>query len=58
MEDFNFPEISWKGRMAEHKQSRLLEGVRNDFLIQVLHGPPRGDAQVDVLFTTKDKLEI
>lgn len=44
--------------MAEHKRSRLLEGVRNDFLIQVLRGPPRDDAQVDVLFPTKDKLII
>jgi len=54
----NFPEISWKGRMAEHRQSRLLEGVRKNFLIQVLHGPPRGDAQVDVPFTSKEELEI
>lgn len=52
---------SWdllEGQKAEHKQSRLVEGIRNNFLVQVLHGPPRGDAHVDVLFTTKDKLEI
>lgn len=27
-------------------------------MIQVLHGPPRDDAPRDVLFTTKDELEI
>lgn len=48
-EDFNLPEICWKSRIAEHEQSRLLEGVRNN-LVVALHGPPRGDAQLNVQY--------
>lgn len=46
-EDFILPEICWKSRTTEHEQSRLLEGVRNN-LVLALHGPPRGDAQLNV----------
>ena len=51
------PDICWKDNTAGHKQSRrFLGGVRGKFLTQVLKGPARGDAYLDLLLTRKEKL--
>lgn len=35
---------------------RLLEDVRNNFFIQVLHGTTRGDTRLELPFANKEEL--
>ena len=58
-EDFNFPDICWKYNTAQKKQSgRFLEGMEDNFLLQLVREPTRGGALLDPLFTEKDWWEL
>ncbi|KAK4811192.1 hypothetical protein QYF61_019823 [Mycteria americana] len=55
--DFNHPDICWKSGTASCKQSRrLLECTEDNFLIQVIESPTRGDALLDLLLTNTEEL--
>jgi len=55
--DFNHPDISWKSSTASCRQSRrLLECIKDNFLIQVTESPTRADAILDLLVTSASKL--
>ncbi|GAB0186589.1 hypothetical protein GRJ2_001124200 [Grus japonensis] len=57
MEDFNHPNICWKGNTAGHKQSRrFLEGIDDNFLFQVIEEPTRRGATLDLVLTNKEGL--
>ncbi|XP_035169883.1 uncharacterized protein LOC118159406, partial [Oxyura jamaicensis] len=48
MEDFNHPDICWGSGTAGSRQSRrFLEFVEDNFLVQVIDGPTRGEALLD-----------
>ena len=55
--DFNFLDVCWKYNTAESKQSRrFLECVEDNFLTQLVGGPTRGGALLDLLFTNREGL--
>ncbi|XP_068521397.1 uncharacterized protein [Anas acuta] len=55
--DFNFPDISWKHKTAQTKQSRrFLESMKDSFLTQLVTEPTRGGAPLDPLFTNREGL--
>ncbi|PKU39622.1 adaptin ear-binding coat-associated protein 1 [Limosa lapponica baueri] len=55
--DFNFPDISWEYNMAEREQPRrFLEYVDDNFLMQVVSGPTRESALLDLLLVNRDEL--
>ncbi|GAB0184134.1 hypothetical protein GRJ2_000878700 [Grus japonensis] len=57
MGDFNHPNICWRGNTAEHKQSRrFLEGVDDNFLLQVTEEPMRRGAMLDLVLTNEEGL--
>ena len=55
--DFNHPDISWKDHMANCKRSRrLAESIDDNFLVQILHRPTRGEALLDLLLTNTEEI--
>ena len=53
MGDFNHPDVCWNSGMAGGRQSRrFLESVDN-FLVQVIDGPTRGEALLDLVLTVR-----
>ncbi|GAB0182547.1 hypothetical protein GRJ2_000720000 [Grus japonensis] len=57
MGDFNHPDICWRDKTAEHKQSRkFLECVDDNFLLQVIEEPTRRGAMLDLILTNKEGL--
>ena len=56
MGDFNHPDIFWDSGMAGGRQSRrFLESVKDNFLIQVIDGPTRGEALPDLVLTSAEE---
>ncbi|GAB0206304.1 hypothetical protein GRJ2_003096000 [Grus japonensis] len=57
MGDFNHPDICWRDKAAEHKQSRkFLECVDDNCLLQVIEEPTRRGAMLDLVLTNKEGL--
>ncbi|GAB0202677.1 hypothetical protein GRJ2_002733300 [Grus japonensis] len=57
MGDFNHPDICWRDKAAECKQSRrFLECVDDNFLLQVIEEPTRRGAMLDLILTNKEGL--
>ncbi|GAB0202575.1 mitochondrial enolase superfamily member 1 [Grus japonensis] len=57
MGDFNHPDICWRDKAAECKQSRrFLECVDDNFLLQVTEEPTRRGAMLDLVLTNKEGL--
>ena len=57
MGDFNFPDICWKYNTEQKKQARrFLEYVEDNFLMQLVREPTRGDASLDMLFRNREML--
>ena len=55
MGDFNHPDVCWNSGMAGGRQSRrFLESVDN-FLVQVIDGPTRGEALLDLVLTNAEE---
>ena len=55
--DLNHLDICWKNSTASCRQSRrLLECTEDNFLSQVIDGPTRGDAILDLLLTNANEL--
>ena len=56
MGDFNHPDICWDSGMAGGRQSRrFLESVEDNFLVQVIDGPTRGEALLDLVLTNEEE---
>src|SRR5699024_11146480 len=56
MRDFNHPDIFWDSGMAGGRQSRrFLESVKDNFLIQVIDGPTRGEALLELVHTNAEE---
>lgn len=57
MEEFlTILDSCWKISVVGHEQSRrFLEGVRNNFLKQVLAGPTKGDLHLHLFFTDMEE---
>ncbi|GAB0207927.1 hypothetical protein GRJ2_003258400 [Grus japonensis] len=56
--DFNHPDICWKSDTVNCKQSRnLLECVEDNFLVQVMETPTRGEALLCFSLMWKNLLE-
>ena len=54
MGDFNFPGVYWEYNTVQKKQSRrFLECMEDNFLLQLVRQPTRGDVPLDLLFTGK-----
>lgn len=54
---FNHPDICWKSSTVSCRQSiRLLECTGDKYLSQVIDSPTRGDATLDLLFTSVNEL--
>ncbi|KAK4816041.1 hypothetical protein QYF61_011049 [Mycteria americana] len=54
--DFNHPDICWKRSTVNCKQSRkLLVCVEDNFLVQVMESPTRGEALLDLLLTNVEE---
>lgn len=50
--DLNCPDICWESSTVSCRQSRrLLESMEGNFLTQVMNGPDREDALLDLLVT-------
>jgi len=57
MGDFSLPDICWKYNTEKRKQSRrFLECVENNFLMQLVSEPTKGDASLDLLFANREGL--
>ncbi|GAB0186145.1 mitochondrial enolase superfamily member 1 [Grus japonensis] len=57
MGDFNHPNVSWRDNTAGHNQSRrFLEGLDDNFLLQVIEEPTRRGAMLDLVLTNKEGL--
>ena len=55
--DFNHPDIYWKDHTVSCKRSRrLLESIDDNFLVQVLDRPTRGEALLDLLLTNAEEI--
>lgn len=53
----NYPDVCWESNTAGREQSRrLLEGVNDKFLVQVLDKPTRGEALLDLALISADEL--
>ena len=47
--DFSHPDICWKSNTANCKQARqLLECAEDNFLVQVMESPTKGEALLDL----------
>ena len=56
MGDFNHPDICWDSGMVGGRQSRrFLESVEDNFLVQVIDGPTRGEALLDLVITNEEE---
>ena len=56
MGDFNHPDVCWNSGMAGGRQSRrFLESVEDNFLVQVIDGPTRGEALLDLVLTNAEE---
>ena len=54
MGDFNYPDNCWDSGMVGGRQSRiLLESDEDNFLVQVIDGPTRGEALLDLVLTVR-----
>lgn len=53
--DLNLPDIDWK-RHCSKKSRRLLEGIRDSFLMLELEELKRGNAELGLLFTSEAQL--
>ncbi|GAB0178102.1 hypothetical protein GRJ2_000275500 [Grus japonensis] len=54
MGDFNHPDICWRDKAAERKQSReFLECVDDNLLLQVIEEPMRRGAMLDLILTKR-----
>jgi len=54
MRDFAFPDIFWKYNTMQKKQSRkFLKHMKDNFLMQLLRKPIRGDVPMDLLLTNR-----
>ena len=55
--DFNHPDICWKDHTASCKRSRrLVESIDDNFLVQVVDRPTRGEALLDLLLTNAEEI--
>jgi len=55
MGDFNHLDICWDIGMAGGRQSRrFLESVKDNFLVQIINGPTRGEALLDLVLTNAE----
>ena len=55
--DFNHPDICWKDHTESCKRSRrLVESIDDNFLVQVLDGPTRGEVLLDLLLTDAEEI--
>ena len=55
--DFNHPNTCWKSSMASCGQpKRVLECIEDNVLSQVIDGPTRGDAILDLMVTSASEL--
>ena len=56
MGDFNHLDICWDSGTAGGRQSRrFLESVEDNFLVQVIDGPTRGEALLDLVLTNAEE---
>jgi len=56
MGDFKHPDICWDSGMAGGRQSRrFLESVQDNFLVQIIDGPTRGEALLDLVLTNEEE---
>jgi len=57
MGDFNHPDVCWNDHTARHTQSRrLLQGIDDNFLMQVVEETVRRDMLLDLVLTNKEGL--
>ena len=55
--DFNHLDICWKDHMASCKRSRrLVESIDDNFLVQVVDRPTRGEVLLDLLLTNAEEI--
>ncbi|RMC04224.1 hypothetical protein DUI87_19043 [Hirundo rustica rustica] len=55
--DFNLPDVCWELNTAEKRQSRkFLECMEDNFLLQLVGEPTRGETMLDLLFANRDGL--
>ena len=55
--DFNHMDICWKDHTVSCKRSRrLLESIADNFLVQILDRPTRGEALLDLLLTNTEEI--
>ena len=56
MGDFSRPDICWDRAMPGGRQSkRFLETVEDNFLVQVIDGPTRGEAILDLVLSNEEE---
>ena len=56
MGDFNHLDICWDSGMAGGRQSRrFLESVEDNLLVQVIQGPTRAEALLDLVHTNAEE---
>ena len=56
MVNFNHSDICWDSGMESGRQSRrFLESVEDNFLVQVIDGPTRGEALLDLVLTNAEE---
>lgn len=54
--DFKHPDICWDSGVVGGRQSRrFLESVEDNFLVQVIDGPTRGEALLDLVLTNAEE---
>ena len=55
--DFNHLDICWKDHTASCKRSRrLMESIDDNFLVQVVDRPTRGEALLDLVLTNTEEI--
>jgi len=55
--DFNHPDICWKDHTVSCKRSRrLVESIDDNFLVQVVDRPTRGEVLLDLLLTNEEEI--
>ena len=53
---YSHPDICWDSGTAGGRQSRrFLESVEDNFLVQVIDGPTRGEALLDLVLTNAEE---
>jgi len=59
MGDFNYPDTCWKNSTAAHMSSiKLLEYIKDCFLIQMSDVPTKNEALLDLLLTNQENLLV